>query len=159
MPRACMPVSSSHESASGDDPMTDQTSGEPTPFGRWLKDKMRDHVPRLYRPELAEMVGVDPTTISRWIMKPQKPQTDKLRALADALGEDYGEVLTRAGHGRPAESVESVEIEIDPLARELGRMLDENSPLSDAERERLRIVIDSGLELYRPRMRRTRRAV
>jgi transcriptional regulator with XRE-family HTH domain len=131
---------------------------EPTEFGQYLSDAMRAQTPVMEREDLAELVGVDASTISRWITKPGKPKTENLHALADALGLDHGEVLARAGHGRPADNVTPIEPAIDPLLREASRMLDERSPLTEADRERLRIIIGSGVELFRPKMRRTRRA-
>jgi transcriptional regulator with XRE-family HTH domain len=138
--------------------MAGREPDEPTEFGQYLVDAMKAHKPQLGRPQLAELVGVDATTISRWIMKDNKPQTDKLHLLADALNLDHGEVLARAGHGRPSDNVQAIEPEWHPLARELNRMLDQSSPLTDAERERTAIVVDAAIESNRPKMRRTRRA-
>lgn len=130
--------------------------GEPTEFGRWLMAAMRDHEPPLDRAKLAARTGISASTISRWILKPGKPDTRRLAALAAALDRDYGEVLARAGHGRPADSIESEPAITDPLARELDQMLHPNSPLSDEDRERIRIIVGAGIDGWRAKMRRRR---
>lgn len=124
-------------------------------FGNWLAAAMRKK--QISRGELADKVGVDATTISRWITGKNQPQTIHCHPLAEALGEDPGEVLTRAGHGRPAENVKPVKQLIDPLAVEIDRMLGPTSPLSDSERDRIRLLVDAQLAPYRDRMRRARR--
>jgi transcriptional regulator with XRE-family HTH domain len=130
---------------------------EPNEFAIWLAETMRTK--RISRGDVAEAVDVDPTTVSRWITKNAQPQHEKIRPLAKLLKEPYPEVLARAGYGRqkPAENVEPIRRELDDLAVELGKMLQDSSPLTDEEREKLRIVIDAGMGPYRQKMHSKRR--
>lgn len=129
----------------------------PTAFGLYLIEAMEDHDPPLSRQDLAGLVRVSESTISRWITGPGKPKTEILAVAADALGIDLGELLVRAGHGRPAdpETIKQPEL-AHPLLREVDRMLDPRSPLTDKDRERLLIIIEAGMEGFRSKMRRRR---
>jgi transcriptional regulator with XRE-family HTH domain len=128
-----------------------------TAFGQYLIEKMAEHDPPLSRPELAERMGISPSTISRWITKSNKPDTENLALLADALGLDYGEVLVRAGHGKPADEVTDAPRPLRTAnLREADAMLHPDSPLSDRDRERIDTLIGVTIEPYRRLMKRRR---
>jgi transcriptional regulator with XRE-family HTH domain len=100
---------------------------EPTDFGWYVMRKMADCEPPLNQSELARRAGVSQSTISRWIYSPGRPETDKLDLLADALQVDHGELLAKAGHGRPADHV--AEPPIHRHARNIDAILSPNSPV------------------------------
>lgn len=130
---------------------------EPTPFGWYLMRKMDAHDPPLNQSELARQVGVSQSTISRWIYNPGRPDDGKLKPLAKTLGVEYSELLTVAGYGRPADNIadalSGLRPTIDPLAAEIGRMLDPNSPIPDTDRQALRTILDRVIDPHRRQMR------
>lgn len=132
------------------------TSREPTDFGWFIMRKMADHEPSLNQSELAQRAEVSQSTISRWIYSPGKPATTKLDRLADALGVDYGELLAKAGHGRPADHV--TEPPIHRLARDLDAILSPTSSVPAEDRQALETVIDRMIDPYRKLIRRRRPA-
>lgn len=83
----------------------------PTPFTEWLHARI-DRWPTLAA--FCDQAGLPYGTVSAWFHRGTKPQPDRLAVLAEFLGEDYGEVLERAGH--PPLSKPS-----DPSAPELTR--------------------------------------
>jgi transcriptional regulator with XRE-family HTH domain len=130
------------------------------PFGDWLADYMRSQSPPIERPELARRSGIDAATLSRWIRNESRPTPDKLRLVAPALRIDYSQLLSLAGYGAPTDAATvAVPVkETDPLAAELDRMLDQNSPLGEERRQRLRLIVDQVMEPERKLMRRRRSA-
>jgi transcriptional regulator with XRE-family HTH domain len=153
MNRACTPVGSRHVRTLEDGLMATEKAG----FGEWLAAIMKEK--RLTRAEVAEAVGVDPTTVSRWITKNHQPQYAVTEPLAAVLGRPHSEVLDKTGYGAQAGSVRQINVDNDPLVVELGRMLALASKLSEAEKARLRLVIDAGIAPYRAKMNTKRRAV
>lgn len=131
-------------------------------FGSWLDAYINSQDPPIGRPELARRTDIDVTTIGRWIRGAIRPKPENLRALAPVLGVSYGELLTIAGYGAPTAPTEAAAIPkarpLDPLAVELGRMLDPDSPLTDEDRELLRLVVNQVMEPKRKGMRRRRSA-
>lgn len=138
------------------DPMTPPWSA----FGPWLTDYMAQQSPPITQAELARRVRADPRTVNRWCRSEVQPSTEHLKLLAPVLGVPYGQLLVRAGHGDPgAELPEAPRPpRLDPLAAELGRMLDPDSPLDDETRTRLRLIVNQVMEAERKNMRRRRRS-
>ncbi len=128
--------------------MESQVSGErqPTDFGWWVLKQMADRNPPMSQADLARRVRVSQSTVSRWIYDPIRPDTDKLAQLADALDLDRGEVLTRAGHGRPATVTEGAST--DPRLAKLAILLGHNSPIPESELAVLRSVVDGVIAPY-----------
>lgn len=124
--------------------------------------KMAEHEPHLSQAELARRTGVGQATISRWIYKPGRPNSDKLQLLASTLEVSYGELLTIAGYGEPAEDITQALSDLrptgDPLGDELSEMLAADSPLSDDDRSLLREMVSRCMEPAREVMRRRRPA-
>lgn len=135
---------------------------EPTEFGYWLMRKMAAHEPPLSQSELSRRSGIGQATISRWIFTQQKPDPKRLRKVAETLGEPYDEVMTIAGHGTPSADISAalagIRPDIEPLAAELSAMLEDGSPLDDADREMLRQVVDRLIDPYRKLFRVRRSA-
>jgi transcriptional regulator with XRE-family HTH domain len=129
---------------------------EPTAFGWYIMRKMAAFDPPLNQSELHRRTGVSQSTISRWIYNSGRPETDKLDLLADALGVDYGELLAKAGHGRPADHV--AEPPIHRHARNIDAILSPNSPVPPEDREALERVLDRLIDPYLKLIRRRRPA-
>jgi transcriptional regulator with XRE-family HTH domain len=129
---------------------------EPTEFGWYIMRKMAAFEPPLNQSELARRTGVSQSTISRWIYSPGRPETDKLDLLADVLRVDHGELLAKAGHGRPADHV--AEVPLHRLARDLDAILSPNSPVPPEDREALERVLDRLIDPYLKLIRRRRPA-
>ncbi len=128
-------------------------------FGDWLDNYMRSQNPPIDRRELSRRSGVDVSLIGRWIRNDVRPTPDRLRVIAPVLGVDYGNLMTLAGYGAPSEPAPEIVAapQIDPLAEELDRMLNPNSPLDDERRRRLRLIVDQVMEAERAAMKRRRR--
>lgn len=128
----------------------------PTEFGRYILGRMARHDPPLSQADVAQRAGAAQSTISRWIFEARTPEPRLLRRLAVALDVDYGELLDRAGHGRPVETPAPT---LHPIAAEIDRMLDPGtSPLPDADREALGSFLDRAISPYRQLMKRRRSA-
>ncbi len=123
-------------------------SGErqPTDFGWWILKQMADRNPPMSQADLARRVRVSQSTVSRWIYDPIRPDTDKLAQLADALDLDRGEVLTRAGHGRPTPAADQPPA--DPLLAKLAILAGPNSPVPPARVAKLRATLELVIEPY-----------
>lgn len=130
----------------------------PTEFGLFIMRAMAAHDPPLNQGELAKRADVSQSTISRWIYSPGKPDTRRLDRLATALDVDYGELLSIAGHGRPAERVPDPGWPTDRLAQEIDAMLGGTSPLTEADRQYIRSMVDRVIDPYRRQMKRRRSA-
>lgn len=128
---------------------------QPTDFGWWLLQRMADRDSPLSQADLAKRVRVSQSTISRWIYDPIRPDTDKLTQLADALGLNRGEVLERAGHGRPGGAVTAAPT--DPLLAKLAILVGEHSPVPAGEHETLRAVLTGVIAPYERYLSRARR--
>lgn len=130
-----------------------------TDFGTWLDTYIASQHPPIGRPELARLSRIDVRTIGRWINGDTRPKPDNLRALAPVLGVSYGELLTLAGYGAPTTPAPEVTAQkaIDPLAYELGDMLDPDLGLPDERRQRLRLIVDQVMEVEREFMKKRRR--
>lgn len=131
---------------------------KPTPLGEFLIAKMKGHRPEIDRVELAERVGVSPSSISRWIMQPIRPTTEALKRAADVLECDYDELLEVAGHPRRSQQAIPLPADFVPLAAEIHRMLGPDSTLTDTEKTGVRTAVDAVIAPYRGLMRRSRRA-
>lgn len=69
-------------------------------FGTWLSAVMRAR--GLRTAELARIMGVQGSTVSKWRLGRFRPDSLSCRELADALHVPAQEVLVRAGHVDPA---------------------------------------------------------
>jgi transcriptional regulator with XRE-family HTH domain len=132
------------------------TDREPTEFGWFVMRRMADFDPPLNQSELARRARVSQSTIHRWIYSPGRPETDKLDRLSAALGVDHGELLAKAGYGRPADHV--AERPIHRIARDIDAILSVNSPIPAEDRAALETVIDRMIDPYRKLLRRRRPA-
>lgn len=127
----------------------------PTQLGAWILTKI-DAAGLGSQRGLARAAGVSPSTITRIISGDGTPDTPTLRKIAAALDVDAGELLTRAGHDRPAGNVEPVTLH--PLAVDLSRLLMDDRLLTDADRQYLADMVDKLIKPYRRALRRRRAA-
>jgi transcriptional regulator with XRE-family HTH domain len=88
-------------------------TSQPSRFSAWLRNAMREE--RWNRAETAEQLGVDPSTVSRWLKGERIPSPELCDRIADVFAVDLDYILNLAGH-RPAI------FEIDPQSPE-GRLL------------------------------------
>jgi HTH-type transcriptional regulator, competence development regulator len=106
-------------------------------FGTRIRRRRREHEPPLTQRQVAELVGIDFTYLSKLENDQvgQSPSEDLVGKLADTLDEDRDELLALAG-----------KIPIDPLRRiaandvEVARLL---RRLPDMPPDRLRRVLDA----------------
>lgn len=88
-------------------------TGQASRFSDWLRSVMKDE--RWNRAQTAQQLGVDPSTVSRWLKGERTPSPELCDRLADIFAVDLDFVLNLAGH-RPAM------FEIEPNSPE-GRLL------------------------------------
>jgi transcriptional regulator with XRE-family HTH domain len=91
-------------------------------FGAWLRQMMREcGIPN--QADLAERLGVVPSTVSNWVAGTSEPDTERVEALARTFGVSVArvyEALGRMRHVSDAEYRDWVEMldSTDPEARE-----------------------------------------
>lgn len=125
-------------------------------FGVWLAQRMVER--GLRKADLARATGVDASLIGRWMRGDSLPGLPNLRRLAPALGIAWTDLAAQAGHldGEPGATARPVVQH--PLVRDLARLLAEDSPLPDGQRETLEQVVAAVISPYRSMLRRRRRA-
>lgn len=92
--------------------MTTNTS-QLSRFSDWLRTAMK--MERWNRAETAAQLGIDPSTVSRWLKGERIPSPEMCDRVADIFGVDLDFVLNLAGHRPPI-------FEHDPASPE-GRLL------------------------------------
>ena len=131
--------------------MRNAAGQELTTFGWFVAEAMKEA--GLDKPaDLRRASGITAATVHRLLYETGKPKPETLAKLAPAINRSYGELLTRAGYGRPEQHV--TDREPDPLAAELDRMLSDASRLTKAEKGDLRAIVNATLGPYRRRMTR-----
>jgi transcriptional regulator with XRE-family HTH domain len=127
----------------------------PTPdtgFGVYLKEAIL--AARFPTPtHFARAVGTDPSVVLRWMSGEQRPTIRSIERIAPTLGLSINELVHAAYPDRvngPAVGAAPM----NPLVHELARMLADDSPLPDADREALEIVLSRIVDPYRRMMRR-----
>lgn len=134
------------------------TDRQTTRLGGYILRRMAELGMR--RPaDVARATDVSDSTLSRIFDQPGYfPSQETLEKLADGLGVDRRALILFAynidDEDRPQESG----IEIHPLAVEFSRMLHPDSPLTDEDRNALRVIIDRVIDPHRRDMRRRRPA-
>ena len=107
--------------------------------------------------QFARTAAIDPSVVLRWLSGEQRPTIQSIERIAPVLGRSVSEIV-RAAYpdrlGAPAAQLPQVH----PLAHELGRMLAEQSPIPERDRQALEVVLDRLLEPYRKLMRRRQSA-
>jgi hypothetical protein len=127
-----------------------------TGFGAYLKEAINAaRFPTATH--FARAAGTDPSVVLRWLSEEQRPTIRSIERIAPVLGLGINELVVAAYPDRlrrpaPAPTV------IHPLVHELGRMLADDSPIPDPDRQALETVLDRMLEPYRRAMRRRRSA-
>lgn len=110
--------------------------------------------------DFARAADISPSAISRWIRSLDRPTVRMLEKIAPKLGADVRDLVALAypealRDDRPAPVARPA---IHPLAEELGRMLDLDSPLAQADREYISGVVERLIDPYRRTMRKRRSA-
>lgn len=93
-------------------------------FGRWLRQQMVTYP--MSQADLARRAGVSAGMLSGWINGRRVPSPESCDRLADALGLDLDDMLSRAGH-RPRLPIDGT-----PEAREVLTLMDQ---LSKSQRQ------------------------
>jgi len=105
----------------------------------------------------ARAAGTDPSVVLRWLSEEQRPTIRSIERIAPVLGRSINDLVVAAYPDRlrgPAAEPATVH----PLARELGRLLADDSPIPEPDRRALETVLDRMLDPYRRVMRRRRSA-
>jgi transcriptional regulator with XRE-family HTH domain len=127
-----------------------------TGFGAYLKEAI--HAARFPTPtHFARAAGTDPSVVLRWLSEEQRPTIRSIERIAPVLGRSIHELVVAAYRDR-LRAPDSEPAPIHPLAHELGRMLAEDSPIPEPDRQALETVLDRMLDPYRRVMRRRRSA-
>lgn len=127
-------------------------------FGTWLTQRMID-CGHERASDLGRATGINPSLISRWQQDKMVPGMSSLQKLAGPLRTPVQELAARAGHLAGQAPADSAEPERPhPLVLDLARMLAEDSPLPDDEREVLATLVDRVIAPYRRHWRRRRSA-
>jgi transcriptional regulator with XRE-family HTH domain len=133
--------------------------GQPRPaigFGAYLKEAiLAARFPTATH--FARAVGTDPSVVLRWLSEEQRPTIRSIEKIAPALGRSINEVILAAYPDRLSDPHPAIR-QLHPFAYELGRMLDDGSPIPLADRQALESVLDRILDPYRKVMRRRRTA-
>jgi transcriptional regulator with XRE-family HTH domain len=131
----------------------------PTPavgFGGYLKEAI--HAARFPTPtHFARAVGTDPSVVLRWLSEEQRPTIRSIERIAPVLGKTINELVVAAYPDRLGVSAPVVPA-ARPLVHELARMLADDSPIPEPDRQALETVLDRMLDPYRKVMRRRRSA-
>lgn len=128
----------------------------PTPFGWWLTEQMAAHhidtqsdLARLITATdeaRTQGIRIPQSTISRWIYEPGRPDPAKVVLLAPVFGVDPGEVLHRAGVGRP--TTPDGPNHTDPLLAKIAILIGDNSPVPPGRLDKLRATLELVVEPY-----------
>lgn len=113
--------------------------------------------------DISRATGISGSLLSKWFHGFERPSMASLHKLADGLVVPFRDLVILSGRASSdeldgSEVIEPPDDGLPPLARELARMLAEESPLSDDQRHTLTVVIDHAVGPYRPYMRRRRSA-
>lgn len=103
----------------------------------------------------------DPSVVTRWLNGEARPSIKLLERIAPVLGRPVNELVAAAypeAVKGAAKTSAPKSRRLHPLADELDRQLDQASPLSDDERQRVVVIVEAGLAPNRSKMKR-RRAV
>ena len=103
----------------------------------------------------ARAVGTDPSVVLRWLSGDQRPTIRSIERIAPVLGKTINELVVAAYPDRLSGQATTAPVG-HPLARELARMLADDSPIPHEDREALATVLDRILEPYRRLLRRRR---
>jgi transcriptional regulator with XRE-family HTH domain len=127
-----------------------------TGFGAYLKEAIQ--AARFPTPtHFARAAGTDPSVVLRWLSEEQRPTIRSIERIAPVLGRSIHELVVAAYPDR-LRTPDPEPAAIHPLAHELGRMLAEDSPIPEPDRQALETVLDRMLDPYRRVMRRRRSA-
>jgi transcriptional regulator with XRE-family HTH domain len=130
-------------------------SQTPIGFGIYLRDAI--HAAGYATPtHFARVVGTDPSVVLRWISEEQRPTIRSIERIAPVLGKSINDVVRAAYPDRLGGNETAPTHRLHPIAYEIGRILAEDSPVSEADRQALETVLDRMLEPYRRELRRRR---
>src|SRR4051794_29427393 len=123
-----------------------------TGFGGYLKEAIL--AARFPTPtHFARAVGTDPSVVLRWLSEEQRPTIRSIERIAPVLGRSINELVRAAYPDRLNGPVPAVPA-VHPLVHELARLLADDSPIPQADRDALETVLDRLLDPYRKILRR-----
>lgn len=129
------------------------TRPDPTPIGEFVLRRMAE-IGMTRQSELAARAQISDSTVHRIIYRDDRINPATLVAVARALDLPPRDLM---GFFYPVSASEADDRrESDPLSAEIGRMLGADSPIPEADRNKLRIILDAVVASYRPAM--TKRA-
>jgi transcriptional regulator with XRE-family HTH domain len=106
--------------------------------------------------DLARECGVSESTAGRLLYDQANFDRDTLKRVANALGLDVDAVVRLADGGEVEAPVPVVEVGFrSPEGAELDRMLNPRSPLTDKQRDEIRLFFETMADRYRTVMRRS----
>lgn len=105
--------------------------------------------------DFARQTGISASSVSRWSARQSVPSARMIEKIAPYLRVPANKLLALAypGLSHTSPQVTITEKPVHPLAREIGRMLDEGSQLTDEQRDTITRLIDAVLAPYRRLMR------
>jgi transcriptional regulator with XRE-family HTH domain len=110
--------------------------------------------------DIARVTGVTPSLLSKWFRGVEQPSLPSLRRVAEGLRVPLVDLIRLSGRADDLDLDERpmppAPVLSDPLARLIDQMLDVESPLSQADRDYIRTVVERVVEPYRRAMRRRR---
>lgn len=125
-------------------------------FGAYLKEAIL--AARFPTPtQFARAAGTDPSVVLRWLSEEQRPTIRSIEKIAPILGKTVNEVV-RAAYPDRLGVPSAVTVQLHPLAHELGRILADDSPVPEPDRQALESVLDRVFDPYRKLMRRRQSA-
>ena len=125
-------------------------------FGDYLREAI--HAARFPTPtHFARAVGTDPSVVLRWLSEEQRPTIRSIERIAPILGKTINELVLAAYPDR-VNGPRTEQRPTHPLVHELARMLADDSPIPEPDRNALETVLDRMLDPYRKVMRRRRSA-
>ena len=135
-------------------PVTSVTVSDPGDFGRWLIARMA--ALGLTPADLSRATGIDASLISKWRRGEAQPSLANLRRLAPAHQTPFVELAAVAGHNESSDVGGKTlprPPAAHPLVLDVARLLGEDSPLPQGERELLEELIGRIIAPYRRRRR------
>lgn len=123
---------------------------QPTGFGDYLLDAIHA-AGYATATEFARDVDTDPSVVLRWISEEQRPTIRSIERIAPKLDKSITEIVNAAYQDRLGDEAVPVSPPLNPIVYEVGRLLADDSPMPEKDRQALLTVITRMIEPYRRR--------